>query len=370
MRELLDIAKDDAPPARLSVDDIVSAGRRRKRWAVAQRIGGAAAVAAAAAVTATVLVVTQGMTQGTRYDTRVGSPPKESVPVQAAPAPPFTFTFEGYSAAGYRVITPREVTATYQAATIVGPATDSDGKPRSMAVGTMTVFQPGAFNTEQVRTGSKLTVMGRDAYQTSLARERMRVWHHDGTTDPAATVQATVLAWQYDENAWAVIEEEIYFPHQFTVPAMVAVAEMLRMNGEVTARLPFRTGYLPAGWTLQSVSGRSFDDEDTGMVRAVYAAPDAGFGSLTGPRDFDQYTASPSVVIAILHEDAPPPDAPKKKNICIDGDHWCTWSIPGTGMYIAVNDPSKTLPDEELLRIGQSLTFADFTQPATWPAVI
>jgi len=372
MREILEIAKEDAPPTRLGVDDIVAAGRRRRRWAVAQRAGGAVAVLALAAVTATVLVVTHGTPDRSADANRVGSPPKTALPPPAPVAAPlFTYTFGGFTSGRYRVVEPLEVTRAYQVATVLGPAKDGDGKDITAAVGSLTVYQPGVYDPAKVRGGQKLTVQGRDAYHAVLQRDLPTGYFINGVPTDVRSIPVDTLAWQWAENAWAVVDNDAFFQdRQFPVEDMIALTGQLRFDREVPARLPFRPGYLPAGWTLQSVSGRSFAAEDSGTVQAVYSAPESSFESMTGPRNFFGYAGSPSVVVAISQEDTPPPDAPKKKDICLAGDHWCTWSLPGTGYYIAVHDPSKTLSDADLLRIGQSLTFSDFNQPATWPTVV
>jgi hypothetical protein len=365
MRELLEIAKDDAPAAALGIDDIVAAGRRRKRWTIAARIGGAGVVAAAALGSAALLVISQSTV--TSNTTRTGSPPKAAVPVQAQPAPPFTYTFSGYPVGAYEVVEPHEVTPADQVASILGPSVDTDGKPATWVLATMTVYQPGVFSTTSVSAGTKLTVLGREAYQTSVERNFIQSWPQvNGKT----STTVSVLAWQYADNAWATIEDEPLVRDAIPLASKVTVAELLRTEQQVTARLPFRTGYLPAGWALQGVSGRSFEAKDTGMVWAVYAAPSNAFRSMSGPRNFDAAASDPSVVIAIGQQDTPPPDAPKKKDTCIAGQHWCTWPIAGTRFYLAVNDPSKTLSDAELLRIGQSLTFVTIDQPDTWIPVV
>jgi hypothetical protein len=95
MRELLEIAKEPAPPGRLGVDDIVAAGRRRKRRRVtAQWLSGAAVVAVVAAAAF------------------IGWGPSTNVVVTGAapPSPPFTFTFSGYQSGDYRVEAPNQVT--------------------------------------------------------------------------------------------------------------------------------------------------------------------------------------------------------------------------------------------------------------------
>lgn len=367
VREILQIAKADAPAARYSVEDIVAAGRRRRRRALGQRVGGAGVLAAAVA-TATVLATANLALRGDRSAIAVvppaASPPAPTTP---APSPPFTFTFGGYQVDDYRVLPPDEVNLVYQTAGVVRDYTATNGEPSSQYVATLTVYQPGMFNPEQFRTGTPLTVQGRDAYQADIPRLTFG-WNITGsvtTTRPASpqTVNTSALAWQYAPDAWAVLAGE---PHADTFPPadQLKIAErfVVGTGAPVVAKVPFRTGYLPGGLTLQSVSGQSLTTENRGIVTFVYATPQPS----SGVQDLPQDSTITRVVISILWVDAPPPDAVNRTSRCNPGQHWCATTLPGGEFYVAVEDPSKTLSDDELLKISDALTFADIKDTTTW----
>ena len=64
MQEILRIARADAPPARYNVEDIVAAGRRRRRRAFVQRVGGAGVVGVAVATAAVLTAVNLALPNG------------------------------------------------------------------------------------------------------------------------------------------------------------------------------------------------------------------------------------------------------------------------------------------------------------------
>jgi hypothetical protein len=373
MRDILLMAKGDAPPARHSVDEIIAAGQRRRRRAFAYRVGGAGMVAAAVA-TAAVLVsvnLTVAGSQGTVVQPAVAPP----APTTPAPSPPFTFTFDGYQVGGYRVLAPDEVTPAYQAAGVMRDVAGANGKVTTRYAGSLTVYQPGLFDPARFRTGTRLTVHGREAFQARFERQLVGTWDRsvEGFTTPGSPTPKTftidALAWQYAPDAWAVLEGELSgdangFPaaDQLTVAERFAVAsgDLLR------ARLPFQTRYLPAGFTLRSVSGQSMNAEHRGMTTFVYAEPRPSGARLTGPRDPAPGRQVTSVVVSILWVDRPPADAAKRTSRCNPGQHWCMRTLPGGRFWVAVEDPSKTLSDQELLKVADGLAFATIEDNTTW----
>jgi hypothetical protein len=379
MREILLMAKGDAPPARHSVEDIVAAGRLRRRRSFAVRVGGAGAVAAAVATVGVLVSVNLAVSGDHRADTLLAPVVVSTSPTTPAPAPPFTFTFDGYRVGDYRVLAPDEVTLAYQSAGVLRDVKDAKGKVTTRYAGTLTVFQPKMFDPVRFRSGIALTVQGRDAYQAAVQRQ-MLIGSWDASADrvtapgdPASTTPKTVttqvLAWQYATDAWAVLEGELSSDaNAFPVTDRLEIAERfaVRTGDPVPAKLPFRTGYLPAGFTLRSVSGQSMTAENRGMVTFVYARPRASTGPLTGTGDRARDRTAPSVVISVLWVDTPPPDAAKRTSRCNAGQHWCMKTLPGGEFYLAVEDPSKTLPDQELLRIADQLTFATIKNTSTW----
>lgn len=378
MHELLQIAREEAPPARFGVDDIVAAGRRRRRWALAQRIGGIGTVAAAV-VTAGVLVA------GNVVLSPGGSAEQPAAPVTAGkktgapdePAPfvldaePFTFTFDRYEVGGYTVLAPYSVNLGYQRTSIVryGENYPKD-KDDIEFVGDLTVYRPGVFKPDRFLAGTKLTVQGRDAYQTQLKRMLSNQINGDGEFVNGEELPYDALAWQYGTDAWAVIEQFIGRLGEADFPRadQLALAEGFRLRtGEpVKARVPFRPGHLPAGFELLAAEGQSMTGEHSGMVTFVYGKPDGLLKSLTGPVSLLRIRNAPTVVLSILWVDVPPPDAKKRTSRCNKGQHWCMLNLPGGEFWVAAEDPSETLSDAELLKVLDELTFANIKKSDTW----
>jgi len=381
IRQLLETAKGDAPPARFGVDDILDAGRRRRRWALTQRIGGAGAVAV---VTGLLLVGANLMLSGGATGGVVAAPPAAtSPPAQPAPdVPPLTFTFGAFSAGAYNVLPPQYVSVAGQRASITTDYLDAKNKKQTAYVGGLDVYRPGVVPASMFSggTATALTVQGRTAYQAQKLMQQQSVTSTDstggsgftaatGTTTTGPPVTYYVLAWQYADNAWAVIDgQPDNAAHVLPAEAEVSLAEHFTNGVPVPAKVPFTAGYLPAGWQLRSVNGQSFAAEDIGSVTVRYAQPDpAAAGAPIAPYADDPHI--PAVVITIGQLDTPPPDAPKHKPDCNTTEHFCSWTIPGTRFYLLVEDPSRTLTTDELTKVGHGLVFDDIERPDTWHPV-
>ena len=349
IQEIMLIAKADAPPARHDVDDIVAAGRRRRRRAFVQRIGGAGVVGVAVATAGVLTAVNLALPNDHRAESLVlpASPPAPTVP---APSPPFTFTFAGYRVDSYRVLAPDVVTPAYQKAGVVRDSKAVNGKVTTEYAGTLTVYQPKMFNPEPFKVGASLTVQGRDAFQTEVKQKAVSSLTGDRYTINETGATIATLAWQYAPDSWATLSGEGL--RSFTGADEVNIAEQFTVapGGPVKAKVPFRTGYLPAGYTLQSIDGQSMTGEQRGMVTFAYA----------------NASGKPSVAISILWVDTPPPDAVKRKSRCNPGQHFCVTTLPGGEFYVVVEDPSKILPDKELTKVADALTFANIKDPHTW----
>ncbi|NUT37599.1 MAG: hypothetical protein HOV79_31530 [Hamadaea sp.] len=377
MRDLHDIftiAQEDAPPPRHSVDDIVAAGRRRRGRVVAQRIGGVAVVAAAVA-TAGLLVAVNLAVPGSPSAQPARQPVVAPSPTVPAASPPFTFTFTGFEAGGYRVLAPDEVTLAYQGAAVVRDVRDAKGKVTTQYAGTLTVYQPRMFSPARFRGGTVVTVQGREAFHSTVQQPSLDGWN----TQASGTVTVVpdprnggALAWQYAPESWAVLQDATAADQtSFALADQLAVAERFAPSATSPspARVPYRVGHLPQGFVLQAVSGQSMTAQHRGMVSFVYSQPRTTAGPLAARRDPARDTTVPSVVISVLWRDTPPKDAVKRTSRCNAGQHWCATNLPGGQFWFAVEDPSKTLSDQELLKVADSLVFASLKDETTWYAV-
>jgi len=339
------MAKGEAPPARHSVEDIVAAGRLRRRRALTVRLGGAGAVAAAMATVAVLVAVNLTVPGGQSGDKVLPPAVVPPSPTAPPPSPPFTFTFAGYRVGDYRVLAPDEVNLAYQTAAVMRDVKDAKGKTATKAAGTLTVYQPKLFDPVRARFGAAPATPG----------EKI--------------VTAYAVAWQYAPDAWAVLESELPGDADgFPVADRVKIADRfaVRAGEPRRARLPFRTGYLPAGFTLRSISGQSMTAENRGMVTFVYAKPQPPATMPPTARDRAADRTVTSVAISILWVDTPPKDAVKRVGRCNSGQHWCMKTLTGGEFWLEVEDPSKALPDQELLRIADHLTFATIKDASTW----
>jgi hypothetical protein len=349
IRELLELAKADAPASRLGVEQIVAAGRRRLRRRRIALGGAGAATALAVGVVAAVALLDPAPGP-------VNQPPAAPESVAAAPSPPFSFTFAGYTVGDYRVGPPAQATPAYASAPIYQDHIDV-GKPPELSrpVGSLTVYQPGVFRTDVFAMGQPLTVRGRTAYTTTLT-------HRDPSAAPYTSM---ALAFQYNDNAWAVIDS-----NEVALPLTVerALAEELRTTGARPARAPYALGYVPSGYKLASAGPRGLDDGDEAVSRAVLAPDATSFDQLTQPYTFD---AGPDAGVQIVIA----PDQAKNPRhaspgACAAPKAYCDVPIDGTKYYVEVYDSAAHLPPSELLRIAQGLDFtATVDQPDTWPPI-
>jgi hypothetical protein len=253
---------------------------------------------------------------------------------------------------------------------------DARGKVTTTFAGTLIVYQPKVFNPAPFHTGVPRTVQGRDAFQADVGEQMLGGWNtvapvtiaghdDDWTTSPGA------LAWQYAPDAWAVLIgngiERVGGKTPFPGSDQVTVAQRFTAAGQpISAKVPFRPGYLPAGFTLQSITGQSMTAGQGRMVTVVYTMPQDWTAPVSRPRQLAQDGSVTSVVINILWVDVPPPDAVKRTGRCRAGQHTCMVTLPGGKFYVTVADPSKTLPDEELLKVADNLTYATITNPDIW----
>jgi hypothetical protein len=354
MRELLEIAKQDAPPGRLGVDDIVAAGRRRKRRRVAaQWLSGVAVVAVVAAAALTVR----------------GSSTNVTVVGESAPkSPPFTFTFTGYQSGDYRVEAPNQVTPGYQTAIVRHDHVklSDDNSESSLDAGSLTVYQPGVFKPDLFTGGTKVTVQGRPGWQATLSKTLLVTSRTNPTPTPE-TRTVPALAWQYTDGAWAVITSEVD-DARYGIPAaeQLKLAAAFTTGTPVTATAPYRMTYIPSGYVLVAAGSHSLIDGDTAISELVLARAGLPFASLTGPVDL-----SSAVLVSVSpNETGGPYTHPFLNDKCPAGKYFCDLPVPGTRYYVEVYDPSSTLPSTELLKIAQGLVFDNVTAPDTWHPVV
>lgn len=372
LRESLDLAMQDAPPLMRGADDIVAGGRRRRRRRLTRQIGTAGA--AAVAVLATVLYASNPVLFRHQSVSHPDVAGQRGTPTAApvAAMPPFTFMFDAYAAGTFKVDRPEEVTLTYQQAAIMTGYRDNAGKTEGANVGSLTVYQPGVKPPAVFTQGTKVTVNGLPGF----ANRRLQDSVEGIAPVNSMNIMANTLAWQYEPHSWAVINSVIDDPRfvhlRLAAADERALAEKFALGPPSHARIPFKASYLPAGWAVVKVDGRSLTGGDTVPIMVVFGP--VSKATAHEIRTFNDPSDGSAVEIDLVRHQNGPPDAPKTRKTCIPNDDpapdfWCSWDIPHTNYSVVVHDPAMRLSEQELTKIGQGLVFDNFGNPGTWHQV-
>ncbi|MFI5911066.1 hypothetical protein [Dactylosporangium sp. NPDC051541] len=317
LRTLLTSVRDDAPPPRLSVDDITAAGRhlvrRRRRNALLSSAGGGV-VTAIAAVTAAFMFAGGPAALGPAVDPSSLPSAASPAPTAFAAAPPFTTTYKGYQTPSYQVSDPDVVTVAYQESAISGSGLFLDPSPAQTAAqpsvtnrtgapgatpsriadltpgGSLVVYRPDAFDPAVFEKGG-------DKLQLPHGQVALLAYAGSGSTSPSGPPLAgkgamdhgemvPTLAWQYMDGAWAAI----YWSSWEDVPPLddlIAIADGLSPAAPRPFPVAFQTASPVRGYQLVAVSnGRDLLDEGE-IVSAVRLSPTPARLPIIEPYDFD-----------------------------------------------------------------------------------
>ncbi|WP_432837310.1 hypothetical protein [Dactylosporangium sp. CA-092794] len=386
LHTLLTSVRDDAPPPRLSVDDITAAGRhlarRRKRLALLSSVSGGAVTAVAAVTAALIIAAPSGVTP------QVPSGPANSVAASAGPpaftdTQPFMTTYRGYEAGSFLVSDPDLVTTAYQQSSIdagialppvpASPSTKAAKTADPVATsripgllrgGILVVYRAGNFDPREFVKAERIDLRA----GTGL------LYYSGGTGDPAATdanralmlksqPQIPTLAWQYADNSWAVV----YWSSWETVPrrdTLVAIADGL---APATPR-PFPVGlvpsYRPKGYQLLSAGyGTDPAAGDPPIVSAVRLAPTVPRTPLTRPIDFAEY---PALTLTLGRTD---PKIGLAGKLDCSAPTSCTRYVDDGGVFVQGDlDGIKPTPAVSLAQVMLGLKSLDPDDMEGWPA--
>ncbi|SNY67928.1 hypothetical protein [Paractinoplanes atraurantiacus] len=228
MKQLSDLleeaARQDAPPLRHTVDDVVIAGKRRTTrrnfgWA------SVAAVAVAAAIGVPQLLIPRAPEP---VPLLVAPATTTSAP-SAAAAPKAAYSFKGYAAGRLRVADPTGWRLADQNAEIRRGAT---------TVGTLTVYNGGVDPRRVYRDGTVTTTDPVGGHPAVLIVPK------DGEAADA------MLAWEYGRGAWATVA--MLEPNAERDARQVA--EAFRSSPAYDVTIPLRAGTVPPGYQIMSVT--------------------------------------------------------------------------------------------------------------------
>ena len=376
----------DPPPLRYDVDEIVAAGLRvQQRRRLGRAVAGAASVVVALGVAAAVVVPSLSESSSetdSGAGTSVGVAATGTDP--AAPVGPFTFSFGAYRVGKLQVAAPVSVSTAYQLAPVyadgltsndkpVDASTDSAGttdkrdpgyRPDSNAAKTLsadlTVYRPGAYDPTKLAGAQPVTVGGRPALEV---------------TDTAGNwPMIRTLAWQYLDNAWAVILSRSDDANYPSADDLRQLAAGLRTDVRTQAKLPVKLGYVPAGYGLSEVgvhattgpngiaSARAGDYG--GLLFSKPALPTTGLtGPFTGP---DGGNPAGSFAIFIVPATNSNQQVPAPGVTCLTG--FCNRWFAGNAVQVQVSSEG-LLPNSEMTRILEGITLADVQNESTWTPV-
>jgi hypothetical protein len=359
IQELLRAARTEAaaaaPPMRHTVDDVVAGGRRRgKRRLIGWATGGVAAAAVLA------LAVSP-----TAAPAPAPQPPEDVAAAPLSyPTGEFEVGFAGYSVGPFEVSAPILVTPGYQESFVRRDHETENlygegnvvvaSSPGFSAL--LTVYRPGVFQPSRFATGEQVDVHGR------LGRYSTDVTYQAGDgPDPRAA-----LAWQYADNAWAVVS--------VLTPTLYSRAELITIAGGLTgapaARMAvaFKPTWTPPGYVLTSAG--TTDDYPNGgpymvsSLRLVRTRP--AYHDLT--QTVDAAKNAPTVRIALYPKaftDATH-QHPGSAAYCNPGNADLCFRMTADGQYLAEVFSSGGLPQTDLRKILDGLQFAQIPDHSTW----
>ncbi|WP_433077994.1 hypothetical protein ACQP1P_36070 [Dactylosporangium sp. CA-052675] len=390
LHTLLTSVRDDAPPPRLSVDDITAAGRhlvrRRRRLTLLSSAGGGA-VTAIAAVTAVLMLTGAPRALTPAVDPSGLASPAAPAPTAFVEAAAFSTTYQGYKAGPYQVGDPDLVTNAYQQSTIAtapggdpapsesesaeaadpvpsaGPGAAARAKAKDVPTGgILVVYRPGAFEPTLFEKGGE-KVQLRDGGSGLLAYAGTMNAPPTAPGDRPAvgrTGLVPTLAWQYTGDAWAAI----YWSAWENVPDrehLLAIADGLTPSVPRQFPVAFQPATVPRGYQLLSVSygGDVFTGDEVVSAARLTAKPPAL--PIYQPYVFEDL---PVLTLAVGHTDAGPKLAGRLE---CDGQTRCT-KVADTGKTYVYAEAGNTKLSATLTQLALGIRLeGDLGASGTWP---
>jgi hypothetical protein len=240
-----DVSEPDEILARLQLPE--PRRRRSRRW-----LATAAAVAAVVvAATVATLVAVERRPAPVEHRPAPGTSTRPAPRPWTLPAPlgqQLRFTAALGPVPGYNTTTDGLILARSERFDVLYDPTRAHGQ----GAGTVTVYDPGAYDVRQVMQGQRVTLLGRPAYYTFTRDPLAPAPEPGGPAIPALPPQPT-LAWQASDSRWIVIQgwreplaKQLHLD-PLTEERRIAAAVNTSVSEPI--RLPFRIGYLPHGLT-------------------------------------------------------------------------------------------------------------------------
>ncbi|XVU25692.1 hypothetical protein ACQPZJ_01140 [Actinoplanes sp. CA-054009] len=330
MKHLSDLmeeaARQDAPPLRRSVDEVVAAGRRRQRRQTAAWVS-VAAVAVVAAIG-----VPQVLTpRAESVNPPAGSPPASPSATRSSEV---AYTFRGFAAGRFRVADPTAWRPAVQQADIL------DG---AMPVGNLTVYNDGV-DPRRIYPDAQVTaadpVGGRQAVTISATR--------------------TMLAWEYADGQWALAASA----QDMSLSDARQVAEAFKPSPAHAITVPLRVRSLPEGYRVAAVT-------IVGENAVVTLAPEAVARAI---QDHPNHRTDVGVLKGLGFEIHPRSSSIVKPTgrevLCTEtaGAQSCAKLVAGS-RYVVQANGAPTSTRVEARRLLDAVSVTDPAVPSTWVAL-
>jgi hypothetical protein len=294
-----------------------------------------------------------------------GNPVVEASPLRY-PAEPMTGNIDGFRLGALTVSDTVQVTPGYQVALITsagyeGIATDDEHVDHRFpsTVGLVTVFRRGVLNPEPYTAGEPLTINGRPGRYVQSVRSR-----DAGTPRPA-------VIWEYDDDAFAVVTD-LGRSRTLTRVEMIDVARQVRSMSSRPVMVGVKLSWIPAGFRLDAagVADQALSMSLDGQSHLRLIKGEVRYRNLTGPVENPTVAGRPLPVIELnLYprwwiESEMPNRAPAA--LCMPSSGSCYRYAPRGGWQAEVRATGGTVPERDLIRMLQGITFADPADPSTW----
>jgi hypothetical protein len=376
MRDVVDVVTSDPPPLRYGVDEIVASGERAARR---RRLGRAAAGAAAVVVTLGVgAAVAVPWLSSPQPDARENAAAPDVV-AAAGPVAPFTFTVGTYTVGKLTVAAPIDVSTAYELAPVyaeglvtndrpvAGNDSPSSGDPEADKANAapandlyayLAVYRPGAYDASKLANAQKVTVGSAPGLET--------------TVTGGAWPMARTLAWQYADNAWAVIQSLSSKADYPSADDLRKLAAGLRTGARTPAKVPIAMSYVPAGYALDEVGVKAMPGMD-GIASAregdygglLFSRPAQPTTGLTAPFGSDGEDPPGSFKIFIVPSANSNQPTATPSVTCLVG--FCNRYFDDGRVQVQVSSGGR-LTNDEMKRILAGITLADVQNQGTWAA--
>jgi hypothetical protein len=258
---------------------------------------------------------------------------------------PFLFTVPGWSDGRLRVADSSSVSTAYQTANVY---------LEGAAIGILTVYRPGSYNTGSLDGAQPITLAGRSAR-----------WDETYPISPNDT--SRLLAWQYADNAWATMRISDDSP---SYDQLRSLASGLRTEKPVAARSPFTMSYVPKGYhavevgtQVQAGTASPGHWKDDLPAAVVFAQPAPKPTGLVGPWDPESENSENPIANNFLISVAFGSIHKVGTSGCLDG--FCyLWTGDGRTRIDVVS--YDRLPDREALRVLKGIKLAPMDNPGAW----